>query len=420
MRILITGATGFIGAQITATLLQAGHNIVAAVRKKPANSTRFTDIIYCDFNKDSDPAIWLPRLKKIDVVINCVGILQETFRQSISAIHTQTPIALFEACKKANVKRIIHISALGADDAADTMYASTKKAAENHLKKMKIDWVILRPSLVYASGSYGGASLMRGTAALPGFIPVLKKVDPCFMPIHLEDLAQAVRVLVEKPEKIREIFDATSARPVPYSEILQTFRQWLGFGKAKLFRIPVALIRFASKVGDWLKIGPLNSTALNMLLYGNQTTEQRAKRFAEIIGFTPRDFITALQHTPSYVQDRWHARLFFLQPVLRIMLSLFWIGSGLLILHAFNHVTSPLASIILSLIAGCELILGTLSFINWRIRIVLSLQFIFLLLYTITATFFTPQLWLDPLAPLLKNLVLLIATLVMFAIAEDR
>lgn len=73
-----------------------------------------------------------------------------------------------------NVQRIIHISALGIDDEKNTAYALTKKAAEAYLQKLEnIDWVILQPSLVYASGCYGGTSLFRALATLPYFIPLI-------------------------------------------------------------------------------------------------------------------------------------------------------------------------------------------------------------------------------------------------------
>ncbi|MCX4080237.1 NAD(P)H-binding protein [Rickettsia rhipicephali] len=89
-------------------------------------------------------------------------MLTSSHANNIDNVHVNGPKALFKACTLTNVQRIIHISALGIDDEKNTAYALTKKAAEEYLQKLEnIDWVILQPSLVYASGCYGGTSLFR-------------------------------------------------------------------------------------------------------------------------------------------------------------------------------------------------------------------------------------------------------------------
>ena len=169
MRFLLTGAGGFIGQHIAAELRMAGHDIVAAVRHPERWREQYPDeqALACDFNQDVTPEVWLSRLTDIDVVINCVGILQERGKESIEAIHYLAPRALFDACKIAGIKRIIHISALGADQEANTPYAKTKNAAERYLESLDINWIIMRPSLVYSTGSGGGTSLFRALAAMP-------------------------------------------------------------------------------------------------------------------------------------------------------------------------------------------------------------------------------------------------------------
>jgi len=136
MRILITGATGFIASQIVSTLSDAGHDVVSCVRNVKSAEQRFwyANVIHCDFNKDTSPEIWLKRLRDhhIDAVINCVGVLQGSYKQSIEAIHRDTPIALFTACQQANIKRVIQISALGAGD-VETPYSATKNNADEYL-----------------------------------------------------------------------------------------------------------------------------------------------------------------------------------------------------------------------------------------------------------------------------------------------
>ncbi len=335
MRILVTGSTGFIASQIVSELETHGHVITRALRKKPGDYNTHKDkYILCDFNKDITPENWISRLKNIDIVINTAGVLQNTRRDNIQSIQTLTPIALFKACEKVGIKKIIHLSALGADEAANTEYASTKKACEDYLRGCEnIDWVVLRPSLVFATGSYGGTSLMRGMASMPFFMGVPGFANPAFQPIYVEDLAKAVRIFCEKPEKTQEVFDITGTEQVPYQQLLLKLRKWLGFGKAVILPIPLWAMKWVTTLGDIFG-GPLNSTSLKMMLYGNTTTDEKMQHCHQAIGFTPRGFTEVLEHLPSYVQDRWHARLYFLKPILKIILAIFWVG---FIITLFTH-----------------------------------------------------------------------------------
>lgn len=432
MRILVTGASGFIGSNIVTALLTAGHQVVCAVRNIQRTQQQFPqcEIIYCDFNHDIDLGIWQARLHNIDAVINCVGILRQRPDESIEAIHHLTPRALFTACKTAGVRRVIHLSALGADRAAGTDFAVTKNAAEEYLSKMGINSVILRPSLVYGTGSYGGMSLFRALAALPGMIPVIDHGQQAFQPIHVEDLAQAVCVLLSKPGQIGEKLDVVGPEPITFAELLTQLRQWLTFKPAKLLKLPVGLIKVVAKIGDSWGIGPINSTSLRMLFYGNTVAPQEFDKFVQAIGFVPRSFFAALHAIPSYVQDRWHARLYFLNPLLRLSLALLWMGSGIVSLfshHATSYqllgqlgVTGVGAKLTLYSAAFLDILLGLLTLLNWRIVVVGSMQFIVVVLYTLICSIKLPFLWLDPFAPLLKNIPLLVATLIMMVLAEQR
>ena len=136
MRVLVTGANGFIGRHITAALLDAGHDVVAAVRDVDGIRRVFpeTSAVAVDMNRDLSADDWAPRLEDVDGVVNCAGVLQGSRRQSIEAIHYRGPKAMFDACAARGVRRMIQISAISAEDAADTAYARTKKQADDHLR----------------------------------------------------------------------------------------------------------------------------------------------------------------------------------------------------------------------------------------------------------------------------------------------
>src|SRR5690242_11684324 len=117
LRVLVTGASGFLGRHLVAELRRRGHETVAAGRGSK-NGMRV------DFSRDFDVDAWVGRLGGIDAVVNAVGIVRERGTQTFAALHTRAPQSLFGACVIAGVKRVIQISALGADEGTTAYFQS--------------------------------------------------------------------------------------------------------------------------------------------------------------------------------------------------------------------------------------------------------------------------------------------------------
>jgi uncharacterized protein YbjT (DUF2867 family) len=147
MRVFVVGATGFIGARLAAALAAEGCEVVRGQRV----ATRGLDGVVVDFARDRRLEDWLPRLRGVDVVVNAVGILRERRTASFAAVHEQGPAALFEACIRAGVPKVVQISALGAEPDAPTGYFRSKAAGDTLLSKLPLEWVIVQPSLVFGA-----------------------------------------------------------------------------------------------------------------------------------------------------------------------------------------------------------------------------------------------------------------------------
>lgn len=134
--------------------------------------------------------------------------------------------------------------------------------------------------------------------------------------------------------------------------------------------------------------------------------------------------------TPAQVQDRWHARLYFLRPLLRVTIALLWIVSGVV---GFVHPISETIAMMDDLgigetfavtvahgAAGIDIALG--AALLWRFRVipVAWLMFASVLAYTGFLGIAAPELWLHPFGPLLKNVVLIPALLIMMALEDPR
>src|SRR4051794_33355075 len=115
MRVLVTGAYGLIGSAVLARLQAAGHELLGSGRAIVAARRRFPAVrwIEADFHRLTDVDDWLPLVGCVDAVVNCVGAFQNSRRDDLRRIHVAAPAALFAACERAGVRRVIHISAVG-------------------------------------------------------------------------------------------------------------------------------------------------------------------------------------------------------------------------------------------------------------------------------------------------------------------
>ncbi len=427
MRVLLLGAGGFIGRELLAALAARGHRVVAGVHRRGAVTPLGAfAIATIDMNRATDPADWGELLADCDAVVNCAGVLQATRAQSIEAIHAQSPIALFRACESAGVRRVVQVSAISAQREARTAYATTKLAADDFLRSTTLEWIVVRPSLVVARGAYGGTALFRAIAALPFVIPVPGDGEQAFQPIHMHDLARVVAMALEEDSLVRRTVDPVGPDVVPLRRILEDYRRWLGLAPARVVAMPRWLVGLSAWLGDRFG-GPVNSTAMAQLAFGNTGD---AAAFERAVKFTPRRWRDALAMEPAHAQDRWHARLYFVRPVLRFTLCALWIGSaaaGALglrewsaaLAHALG-IAPVAATATLGMLCAADLAIGILVAARWRPRRLAAIQVGMVAGYTLAASVLWPSMWAHPLGMLLKNLPIVAAALALGAIEEDR
>lgn len=430
MRVLITGAGGFIGRQVAGKLYQAGHEVVRGVRPGTDRAIpRRADELPCDFARDCAPDDWHGRLVGIDAVVNCVGILRERGADTFERLHVQAPRALAEACVRSGVRRFIQVSALG--HPADGEFIASKHRGDDALRALDLDVVIVRPSVVYsARGSYGGTSLLRAMSVVPGVMLLPGDGQQRLDAVSGEDLGLLVVRLLEVRAATREIVEAVGPESLTLERYLLAWRAWLGAPAPRLvLRVPAGLVTIAATIGERFGSGPLGRTMDAMLARGNVGSRGAAERMARLLGRAPRSLEQALREQPSFVQDRWQARLHLVEPLLRLSIAFVWLFSGLV---GFR---TPAADIVATLDAAgvsrgalmlvhaasaVDLLLGALLALRWRVRLVGAAMIVSVLAYTLFIGMRLPASWWDPFGGLLKNLVVLPALGVMIALSDRR
>lgn len=270
MNVLLTGADGFIGRNIATALTSAGHRVTPVSRKHGF-----------DFSRLITPAYWLPHLQGIDAVINCVGIIGETGSQRFEPLHTLAPSALFRACEHAGIRRVLQVSALGADETAFSAYHLSKRAADEVLRSLDLDWFVLRPSLIYGKGGKSSELFMR-LARLP-MIPVIGDGLQRLQPVHISDVVDTVMHCLIARETGKTL-DILGTETVTFTEWLQWMRRAQGLPPAPVLRVPYRLAMAITRVARHFS-PMLQPENLRMLQTGYWADVQPLVRF---LGRTPR------------------------------------------------------------------------------------------------------------------------------------
>jgi uncharacterized protein YbjT (DUF2867 family) len=428
MRIMITGATGFIGSHLVRALLEQGHDIIVCVRRPENAKKQWPEItaLEADFSTEHKRSNWLPRLKKVDVVINAIGIIRETGNQTFDALHTRAPVALFRACESTEVKRVIQISALGADENAFSHYHRSKREADQVLRNSRLDWAIIMPSIVYGPGAKSMA-LFKAISALP-LIPLIDRGDQPIQPIHIDDMTRAVVELVESASPLGYDIEMVGPAPVTMKELYAKLRHWLGLGQARFCSIPYRLSLLWARFAGLLGQTPITKEAVQMLRRGNTGN---VEAFVARFGFKPIGIENSLKKTPAQQPDRWHAGLYFLAPTLRLAIAFVWLLTGFVSVFVFpvEQSYAMLARvgiegiwqpIMLYAAAATDILLGITTLLSFHLRLTVLLQISIILLYSIIISLWLPEQWIHPFGPMSKNLPLLVATVIMLVLERRK
>lgn len=265
MKVLVTGATGFVGRSVCRQLLADGREVVALSRglhgEAPAGVTHAIGDV-------TDGTGLAEAFSGVDAVIHLVGIIRErrgvTFRQ----VHVEGTRNVLRAAEAAGVSRFVQMSALGAGSGSGSAYHESKAEAEQLVRESGLGWTILRPSLMFGKGDDFFGGTLRQLVTLPPVVPVVGSGAYLFRPVAVEDVALAAARAPRLPETIGREFALTGPDEFSLRELLLLVRETLGLRKP-LLNIPLPLMRLGVALFRVLPNPPVTKDEFLMLLAGN-------------------------------------------------------------------------------------------------------------------------------------------------------
>jgi UDP-glucose 4-epimerase len=260
MLIALTGATGFIGQYLLAELPKRGHRVRVLLRRPtPAMQSHMTAAVIGDLRYPRNLAA---ALEGVDAIIHSAGVAHAASgipEDDYRSINTAATVALARAAERAGLSRFVFLSSIRAQcgPVADTVmtetvepvptdaYGKSKLAAELGLAELNLDWVALRPALVYGPGVKGNMAQLKRLAQSPFPLP-LGSITARRSLLSLENLGSAIEVVLAAPQPLRRAYVVADREVLTVGQMIAAMRRGLG-RKPNVFPFPAALLNVLSR-----------------------------------------------------------------------------------------------------------------------------------------------------------------------------
>lgn len=435
--VAVLGASGLIGGALAEDLARRGAPLLALARRFAPSQAAALGAAAVVLPFVEAPAETLARVlaeRGARIVVNCVGVLQDSPRGRIDAVHGAYVARLLEALKlQPEPVLLVHVSVPGAPRDDRTGFSRSKRAAEQLIAASSVVHVILRPGFVVAPAAYGGSALMRALAALPVRLPAPLAERP-FRAAAIDDLCATVRHLAELAPAAWPhsgvAWDVMARERSTAGEVLDAFRRRFG-GPQPVVGAPLGLLRLGAWAGDavaWLGWSPpVRSTALAEMARG---VDGDPAAWSAATGIEPTSLAGALAAAPASVQEAWFGRLYLAKPLVIGALAAFWIASGLIALGPAHAVAAAMlvkrglapgaAALVTTATALADVAAGMAIAVRRICAIGLASGITLALAYLAAASLVAPTLWIDPLGPLVKVVPIIVLMLAALAMLRER
>ena len=253
----ILGGGGFIGRYLVRNLTKKNYRCIISTRKafqKGYLKTQATPgaIELIDWNPNNFSEL-KEAIKNSDVVINLIGILYETRKQKFYKIHTNIPEAVAKICSESDVKKFIHVSAIGASENSKSLYQKSKFQGEVRALENFKNTVVIRPSVVCGTED-NFTNLFSKLSILP-VIPVVG-INYKFQPILVNDVADAIVHAIELKGNEGKIYEIGGPKVISFGDMVKSILKTIN-KKRFVVPMPMPIAKIQSSILSLLPIPPI-------------------------------------------------------------------------------------------------------------------------------------------------------------------
>jgi uncharacterized protein YbjT (DUF2867 family) len=253
----ILGGGGFIGRYLVRNLTKKNYRCIISTRKafqKGYLKTQATPgaIELIDWNPNNFLEL-KEAIKNSDVVINLIGILYETRKQKFYNIHSDIPEAISKICSESDVKKFIHVSAIGANEKSRSLYQKSKFQGEIKALNNFKNSIIIRPSVVCGTED-NFTNLFSKLSILP-IIPIVG-MSYKFQPILVVEVADAIMQVIETKNNEGKIYEIGGPKVISFGNMVKSILKTIN-KKRFVIEMPMPIAKIQSTITDLLPISPI-------------------------------------------------------------------------------------------------------------------------------------------------------------------
>lgn len=283
----VFGGAGFIGRHVVQRLAKQGYIVRVTGRdtERAGKLRTLGDVaqVVPVAASVTDEASVARAVTGAAIVVNLVGILFERKRGDFQRIHAEGAGRVARLSAAAGVRRLVHVSAIGADTGSDSLYARSKGEGEAAVRAAFPAATILRPSVVFGADD----QFFNRFGALAALLPVMPVVEgrTRFQPVHVGDVADAVMAAVTRDDTAGRVFELGGPRVMTMREVLEFVLEHT-HRRRRMVALPHALVAFQARIGEWLPTPPLTRDQLRLLKRDNVVGAEAAGLAA--LGIAPK------------------------------------------------------------------------------------------------------------------------------------
>lgn len=290
MKILVTGASGFVGKAVVKQLVQDGHDVWAGSRRGEAvGGARGVKLDV------TDPGSVQRAVGQADpgAVVHLVGIIAEVGDQTFERVHVEGTRNVLAATPRG--ARYVHMSALGAREDSGSRYSSSKARAEALVRASGLDWTIFQPSLIFGVGDDFFGRVLRELVSTAPVVPQIGDGSFPFRPVSVQDVARAFARAAGSRTGLHGTFALTGPEEFTFRQLLDLELGALGKRKP-IVPVPLPLMNFAVPLMQVLPKPPITRDQYAMLKEGNTAPNEPAR------GTFDLPMLRLQEHLPQIVQ----------------------------------------------------------------------------------------------------------------------
>lgn len=292
MRILVTGAAGFLGSQVVRIAADQGYSVRALVRRAGDGRLFDSSKVEIAIGDITDPGSVAQAMRGIAAVVHCAAVTSAAkpdWARSRRVNVGGTKAVIDAADEKV---RWIQISSMSAHEGSTSVYGVTKREADEAVRASELRWTILRPSIIYGSGERGlVARTLRIMRQLP-FVPVVGPGTNLIRPVHVDDVAGAALSCISAPSTIGKSYMIGGRDEITMDEFFRGLADAHGVGRP-IVHLPYSFaLPLARVLGGFLAHPPITTDNILGVMEAPRVEPEAA---SSDFGFAPRGFAEGMR-----------------------------------------------------------------------------------------------------------------------------